>query len=99
MPRIVARQPDGTVLVAVGHAGLIVHPDDYIPVIREHMPIASVHALVARPGWEKIDEPVPEGLLAEVHFAAMREFDRREIETAPSWERELLERTRPETGD
>jgi hypothetical protein len=99
MPRIVARRPDGALLVAVGHAGLVVHPDGYLPVVPEHLRVSMVYSLIARPGWEQVDEPVPRGLLAAAHIAAMREFDRQKMETAAPFEREFLERTRPDTGD
>ncbi|GAA2101596.1 hypothetical protein [Actinomadura alba] len=99
MPRIVARRPDGTLLVAVGHAGLIVHPDGYIPVIRENMRISMVYSLFARPGWEEVNEPVPEGLLTQEHIAAMREFDKQQMEKASPRERRRLERYRLDTGD
>ncbi|GAA2101610.1 hypothetical protein [Actinomadura alba] len=99
MPRIIARRPDGTVLAAVGHAGLIVRPNALLPIMREHMRISLVHSLMARPGWKPVDGPVPDGLLAEVHIQAMREFDRHQRETVAPYERELFESARPDTGD
>jgi hypothetical protein len=88
VPRVVARRADGTFLVAVGHAGLVVHPDAYLPIVPEHLRVSMVYSLIARPGWEQVDEPVPRGLLTEVHIAAMREFDRQKTETAAPFERE-----------
>ncbi|MBC6460512.1 hypothetical protein [Actinomadura sp. HBU206391] len=86
-------------LIAVGHAGVIVHPEEYLPVLPEHMPISMVHSLLARSGWERLDEPVPDGLITDDHVAMMREFDKRKMETATLDERERLERYRPDTGD
>lgn len=99
MPGILARRDDGALLVAVGHAGLIVHPDGFLPVLREHMRVSMVSSLLARSGWEQVNEPVPPGLVTEEHIAALREYDRHQMETAPRYDRELLEETRPDTGD
>jgi hypothetical protein len=43
VPRVVARRADGTLLVAVGHVGLVVHPDAYLPVVPEHLRVSMVY--------------------------------------------------------
>ncbi|WP_157529945.1 hypothetical protein [Microtetraspora niveoalba] len=74
MARIIARQSDGTVLVAVGPTGLIVPPDSRIPADPSLAMILPVDSALAHPVWETADEPVPEGMLPAEVSEAMRAF-------------------------
>ncbi|MCC5578077.1 hypothetical protein IMZ11_20835 [Microtetraspora sp. AC03309] len=74
MARIIARQADGTALVAIGSTGVIVPPDGRIPADPSLATIVLVDSALAHPVWEMVDEPVPEGMLPAEIVAAMRAF-------------------------
>ncbi|MFW5420929.1 hypothetical protein J0910_30365 [Nocardiopsis sp. CNT-189] len=99
MPRIAARQPGGTVLVAYGHAGLIVNENDApIRIVDPHF-IGTVWSKICFGQWEEVNEPVPEGFLAPGVLGLMAEFEGQWLRRFSGEELDMWLADRPDTGD
>lgn len=75
MPRIAARQPDGTVLVTYGNAGLIVNENEAPIWTVNPSFIGTVWSKIRFGEWTEVNEPVPDGFLAPEVIDLMAEFE------------------------
>ncbi|MGC4994606.1 hypothetical protein [Nocardia salmonicida] len=113
MPRIVGRQSDGGVVIAVGGACVVVGSDaidaaGHCTTPPERLRITLVSGTAADAGFTAADEPMPAGLLSGAHIATISAWEVGFVEGAPgdserpglsTAETELYLRYRPDTGD
>ncbi|XKK39910.1 hypothetical protein HFP72_03540 [Nocardiopsis sp. ARC36] len=99
MPRIAARQPDGTVLVAYGHAGLIVNENDAPITTVNPSFIGTVWSKIRFGQWEEVDEPLPDGFLAPEVVDLMANFEGRWLQKSGGIQLDMWLENRPDTGD
>ncbi|MFE7462280.1 hypothetical protein ACWFMI_25185 [Nocardiopsis terrae] len=99
MPRIAARQPDGTILVAYGHAGLIVNENDGPLWVVNPYFIGTVWSKIRFGQWTEVNEPVPDGFLAPEVVDAMADFESGWLQQYSGDELDMWLEDRPDTGD
>lgn len=99
MPRIAARQADGTVLVAYGHAGLIVNENDAPIWIVDPSFIGSVWSKIRFGEWEEVNEPLPDGFLSPEVIDLMADFEGQWLRKFNSEEFDMWLEDRPDTDD
>lgn len=99
MPRIAARQPDGTIMVAYGHAAVIVNENDGPFSIVDPYSIGTGWSKIRFGEWEEVNEPLPEGFFSQEVLDLMAHFERRWLRGKDDSIRQEWLEARPDTGD